>query len=292
MSRVTQFFLQALALVLVPSTTWTYTVPSDAVPLVAQPPRFPSPVAPPLPPEPARSISTRERALAGLEFSPSEYFVLGGQSVYTPRPLGWVSLRSVSGAGCPLPRFTAPGVVAFGWSASGSPPKEFEDCGDRVRSLSFFIAPKGHRSRGLEGVSPEQYAAWKLSISDAEARNLGNLVTSAASRALGAETYGLVEVSSSATGGMPGILGKMDIVSRRGVRRTMEFSAVVTAAGRGENSVWTVCVAAAELDRALASVESSSSAIARAFFYLNRDYNAETYVPGSTSGPFSPRKLR
>lgn len=303
--------LSSLVLLALPWTaaTQAYTVPEGAKPLSATPPAYqtppsPSPpldppITPPLPPPPEpfptppppRAPTARELALAGMEYSPEEYFVLGGQSVYTPRPIPLIPFRKAAGFSCPAPRYSAPGAVAFGWSASGSPPAEFEECGDRVRAMSFFLASSGRRGRPLEGLSAEQYSEWQGGVSDDDALNLGKLAAASAARALGAYRHSLENARPIQSGGMPGASGAVRLSSRRGKDRVMEFSAVVTAAGRGEFSTWTACVVLAERGRELLDPAVTAPALARAYYYLNRDFNAAVSPPSPRGGPFARRRL-
>lgn len=286
-----------------------YTVPADATPLsapspetkptplpqlldpliVPSPPPDPEPTSPTPPPRPP---TAREVALSGVEYSATDYFTIASQSVYTPRPAGMVPFREASGRDCPSPIYSAPGVTAFGWSASGSPPAEFDDCGDRIFALSFFLSPAARRGRPLESLSEAQYSSWQGGVSSDESENLANLVAAASSRALGADHHFLAGYSPIQSTGMPGVAGSVRLSSRRGKERVMEFSAVVTAAGRGEFSTWTVCVVMSEPSRGPVNPTTAAPMLARAYYYLNRDFSAEVAPLSRRGGPFAHRRLR
>jgi hypothetical protein len=302
--------ITCIALATAGATSQAYTVPEGAVPLSAPPsatppppssetspaplrPKVGHPVSPPspTPPPPQPRLSAREVALSGVSYAPDEYFVLAGQSIYTPRPLGAEPFRKIAGSSCPSPRYSAPGVVAFGWSATGSPPSDFEDCGERVRSVSFFISPSSRKGRPPEGLSREQYESWSQGISETDAHNLANLAGAALSRAIGSSRHIVGEARPVVEGGMPGASARIRLVSARGRERVMEMLALVTAAGRSEFSVWAVCVVASEEGRGLVSPKAATPALARAFYYLNRDFNAEVSRTAVTSGPFAPRRI-
>ncbi len=300
--------ITASGLVLAASTAalasaWSYEVPPDAVPLSLPPPAPPPIISPQPPPDPEPEFtppppivqptpSLRDLALLGVDHDPRDYFTLAGQPVYSPRLSTMRPFQAVAGKSCPAPRFAAPGVVGFGWSAAGRSPSEFEECGSALRSLSFFLAPKPSKSGTVEGVSPREYARWQDGLTADQVKNLAQLAAAAALRPLGASEYKVVRCGFENVDGYPVVAGKVEYHRRRGDRQSMVFSAALTAMGRGSFSAWAVCVTMVqESSHHSTSASDDAVSLARAFYYLNRDYSASVVAGRESGGPLAARRL-
>lgn len=146
----------------------------------------------------------------------------------------------------------------------------------------------------MEGVSADQYASWNESVDQESAANMARLVSSAVSRALSVHAMSPSELRSGTSGGMPVLVGKLEGVDGRFAGKTARFAAVVTAIGSGENPPWALCVVA-DLDRSSEGnppPQEDAVVLARAFYYLNRDFNAPSRRVPHSLGPYAPRALR
>lgn len=232
-------------------------------------------------------VSLTSAGLPKAEYSAGARANVFGGSVFIPRPVGYRGYREAVGEECAAPRFSSPRATAAGWSVGRVvDPDPFEPRSGCVRELFFFILPRSPSSSGkiFREVDSESYHRWLELCSEPEpSRRIGELVVEASSKWLGGSppSCRLKECEGGTNAGFPFVAGTFRLVDFRERVREFRFAAAVTMIGK----TWALSVSVASADSPKREGETAMS-MARAAYYLNRDFRVSGKTKKETLGPF------
>ena len=227
-----------------------------------------------------------KESLPNVYYSMTHKIQISGENVIVPLLAGFASFQQKIGEDCPLPRFRNTKLSAGGWSARGKFESDpFDHCYSRIKEISFVMAPHPRKPMVLREVTRDTYNTWKSRAGvTSEATVLAKVALEVVSSipGLSYENSRVLAVAGGDNEGFPFVAGKLRILDSRGRSREFYFALAITVVGK----TWAVPVVMADSSLSNTSVSEDAVSLAKAMYFLNKDYRGPEKTRLDPDGPF------